>query len=299
MTKQTVGLERLGTTFHRTFLFVRSAISQVLKISKGIYGSDAKNVTFDRIREGTNLGKIYAEAMPRYAIGAGLLGRKSKTLTRLGEVVSDYDPDLNHPTSLWLAHYHLSAPKGPGALFWNHLVSHELRTGTLIERKQLIDSVKRMLTAENIELGDEQIDRSVSVFTGTYIDGACLGNLNILKEVDSQDGMGERKRSKNSAAERRSKVFEVQEPDAPPVYALGYALAHFWDQQIGALRTDLSDLSAPGGFAGLFFLGSYQLNAALRELQREGYLELEQIAPPHQVVRRWESPEAFLERLYE
>ncbi len=93
--------------------------------------------------------------------------------------------------------------------------------------------------------------------------------------------------------------LEALEPDPPPTFALGYALAHYWEQEVSALRTDLADLSKPGGFAGLFFLGSYGLNAALRELQREGFLELEQIAPPHQIVRQWRNKEAFLGRLYE
>ena len=104
---------------------------------------------------------------------------------------------------------------------------------------------------------------------------------------------------KRKPQDEQDKLFEVLEPDPPPTFALGYALAHFWEQEVNALRTNLSSLSAPGGFASIFFLGSYALNSALRDLQREGFVELEQVSPPHHLVRRWEHKEAFLERLYD
>ena len=94
-------------------------------------------------------------------------------------------------------------------------------------------------------------------------------------------------------------MLTVGEPNPPPTFALGYALAHFWEQEVNALRTNLSSLSASGGFSSIFFLGSYALNSALRDLQREGFVELEQVSPPHHLVRRWEHKEAFLERLYD
>lgn len=289
MTKQTVELGRLGPTFHRTFSLIRPAVSQVLDIASDVESLD-KNTAFDRLREGTNLGTIYVAAMPRYAVGAGLLEDKTNRLTPLGEAVLAHDPDLNHPATLWLMHYHLSAPKGPGPSFWHYLVSRELHVGESFTAAALAEKVRAFLQQEDVSLVDRSLRTLVTVFTGTYSKSDGLSRLGILPERDEVS-----EKSKKG----REESLEILEPDAPPVYALGYALAHFWEQQVGALRTDLSSLSAPGGFAGLFFISMYGLNSALRELQREGYVELEQIAPPHQVVRRWEGKEVFLERLYE
>ena len=279
-------MTRLKTMFHESFALSRPSVAQIIEIAS----NSSVKPSFELLREQTNLGNNYVKAMPRYAVGTGLLEDKTNRLTPLGETVLEHDPNLNHPATLWLLHYHLSAPKGPGPAFWHYLVT-ELHTGERLERTKIRESLDAFLRQDGTELALKSLNSTTSIFTGTYTKSDALGRLGILtSETDDDEG-------NTKVAEL--KTFEVQETDAPPIFALGYALAHFWEQQISALRTDLSELSKPGGFSRLFFLGSYQLNAALRELQREGFLELEQIAPPHQIVKQWPSKEVFLERLYE
>ena len=279
-------MTRLKTMFHESFALSRPSVAQVIEIALG----SSSKPNSELLREQTTLGSNYVKAMPRYAVGAGLLEEKTNHLTPLGETVLEHDPDLNHPATLWLLHYHLSAPKGPGPAFWHYLVTEVLHVGEQLERARIRELLNTFLRQNGTELAPKSLSSTTSIFTGTYTKSDALGKLGVLTS-DSDNDEGNTK-----VAEL--KTFVVQEADAPPVFALGYALAHFWEQQIGALRTDLSELYKPGGFAGLFFLGSYQLNAALRELQREGFLELEQIAPPHQIVKQWSNKEAFLERLY-
>jgi hypothetical protein len=268
---------RIGTVFHETLTLNRPSLSNIIELA-------GSGKSFD-LKTHTNLGNNYIKAMPPYAVGAGLLeDNKTNRLTPLGETVLAHDPDLNHPATLWLMHYHLSAPKGPGPAFWHHLVSQVLHPGEQLRRYEIKELLDAFLRQGGTELADKSLNSTTSIFTGTYTKSDALGKLGILRGETDDD---------------RTSTFEVSEPDAPPTFALGYALAHYWDQEVDALRTNLSSLSAPGGFASLFFIGTYGLNSALRELQREGYVELEQISPPHQLVRRWASKDAFLERLYE
>lgn len=279
---------RLGPTFHRTFSLVRSAVSQVLEIVDDLNqrGEQVKGQAFDSLREGTNLGTVYVAAMPRYAVGTGLLEDKTYELTSLGKVVYERDPDLNHPATQWLMHYHLSAPKGPGPLFWHYLVSQKLRFGARLGAKELKTSVRDYL--KEIE-GTKLVDRSarslITVFAGTYTKVEGLGKLRVLEEIEEEQG---------------EKSYLVQETDPPSPGALGYALAHYWESLWGVANVvPLSELSKPGGFADLFFLDAFQLNPILRELQSRGLLSLWQIASPHQVSRGWEQKEVFLDLLYE
>lgn len=283
MSKLTRETERLGPTFHRSFSLVSPALAQVLRVIGNVSKGEGHYGVKELLREETNLGTIYIDSMPRYGIGTGLLDGDT-TLTSFGQAVLDHDPDLNHPATLWLMHYHLSAPKGPGPAFWHHLVTQVLHPGEQLPRTNIKEQLDTFLRQNGTELVEKSLNSTTTIFTGTYTKSDALGRLGILT---------------GETEDNRSSTFDVQEPEGPPTFALGYALAHFWEQEVNALRTHLSLLSEPGGFASLFFTGNYNLNAALRELQREGYVELEQISPPHQIVRRWGHKEDFLERLYE
>ncbi len=224
--------------------------------------------------------------MPRYAVGAGLLEDKTYGFTPLGATVFEHDPMLTHPVTLWLMHYHLSAPKGPGPSYWHYLASREMQIGAELDPKELTDKTRSFLKeTEGSTLADRSARTLVTVFTGTYTKSDALGRLGLLEEVD---GKGQ------------EKTFEVLEPEPPPLWAVGYALAHYWESVWGDMGlVNLSELSESGGFSTLMFLGAYQLNSTLRQLQSEGLLELWQVAPPHQIARSWSEKGAFLKRLYE
>ena len=277
--------ERLGSTFHRTFSLNTPALKQVLEVAAEYEKTDEQ--TFDEIlREKTNLGTIYVESMPRYCYGTGLLDRKTTQLTAFGQAVYNYDFNFSSPATLWLMHYHLSAPTGPGPAFWHYLTSQRLIPATSYEADDISDLVEDTRAFVHEYEGKDLVDRSartlITVYSGTYLKSDALGNLGILEPLDEDE-----------------KGFRVCTPDTPPVAAIGYALAHYWQNVLpdpDAQFVNLSDLEA---FARLLFLNSFQLNRSLRTLQRWGVLEVHQVAPPHQVMRGWESADVFLERLYE
>lgn len=269
--------DRLGVTFHRTFSLNRPAIAEILRVAI----TERGQVNNSLLREQTNLGTIYIEAMPRYARGCGLLDLGSFAPTRFGELALAHDPTLKHPATQWLMHYYLSAPQGPGPRFWHYLVTHTLRPGDVVDRAMVASEIARGLAAGEKLPGEGALNSTATVFLGSYAKPEGLQALGLL------------------AAEGRNR-YRVQAPDTPPMTALAVALADYWAVAWGERVTvSLQDLMRSDGFMSLFFLSTDQLEAALQAMQRARLLELHRLAPPYQVVRLWDDPAALVERLYE
>src|SRR5579885_2591704 len=126
-------VDRIFTAFHETFALSCGRLGQI---------------TPDVIRSETSLGPNYIKAMPRYARGCGLMEMGSYKLTPLGEAVYRRDPNLTHPVTLWLMHYHLSAPHGPGPAFWSHLVTHCLPFGEVMPTRRLTARLTEFLSED-------------------------------------------------------------------------------------------------------------------------------------------------------
>src|SRR5438874_1815524 len=108
MVKRQVG-GKLGLSFHRTFPLSRPAVSQVLRVSaghRGPTGAGGTDLSFRSLRELTNLGTVYVEAMPRYARGAGLISEDGSP-SQFGRLAFAGDPSLARVETQWLMHYHL------------------------------------------------------------------------------------------------------------------------------------------------------------------------------------------------
>jgi hypothetical protein len=280
LTPKTPATERLPVSFHRKFALVRSEIASILTVCAGA----EKVITRKVFEEQTTLGSTKREAVPNYARGCGLVEFDSFQITSLGMTVFNNDPNLIHPATLWLMHYHLSAPMGPGPLFWHYCITQRLRPGNEIETKKLKANITQFLQ----DNGEKELDTN----TTDEAAGKVLGSYSSNKE-DALSKLGLLEFIKKD----HYRVLEPPEP--PPVFAIGYALAHFWESVHGDAGTiNMSSLSEPQGFADLLYLSEYQLKDALRTLQREGLLELWRQAPPFQVVKLWQSKSDFLERLF-
>ena len=269
---------RLGVTFHRTFSLIRPSVTKIIQLAQEM--GDKQPLDRKTIRQRTDLGTIYVEAMPRYGFGTGLLDRENH-LTILGSVVCHYDPLLENVATQWLMHYHLSAPHGPGAAFWNDLVVHRFLIGEEFSHAQIAAQIYDFVASiREKPPREEDAETSATIFLGTYTKADGLSSLGILEEI-------------------RTKNFRVLDPDPPPTWVVAYALLDFWKAQFSNLITiNLSDLYGEKGITSLFMISKGRLNAMLEEMQREGMLELYRIAPPYQVVllRREEQP--ILEKLY-
>lgn len=263
----------MGLTFHRTFSLSRSSITKILQVAYNKPGF--KNSDLGKL---TDLGTIYQEAMPRYAKRAGLLDEKNR-LTLFGRFVTEFDPQMEKLGTQWMLHYHLSAPHSPTA-FWHYLVTQWFIPGNTFTAEQLVEDLNRFLYNNT---GKSPVPRSVcstiTIFTGTYLKSDGLKRLGLLEETEKG-------------------TYSVPWVTPPPVWALGYALAEYWQTHYGdRLTINLDDITGKN-FAGLFLLGEEGLTRLLIELKREGMIDLYRIAHPYQVVLLQPNLESVLERIY-
>lgn len=273
------GEYRLGLTFHRTFSLSRSAVSQILQVAAMVELKGSKKLDLKSITEFASLGSIYIEAMPRYARGSGLLNSKG-FLTEFGKLANKFDGLLDQSGTQWIMHYHLSAPHGPGARFWNEVVSKRFYTGSVFSADDLVEQIGNFIwQTENKILSERAVRSTATVFVGTYTKPEGLGKLRLLEATDNGR-------------------YRVREPASAPIWAIGYALLDFWEAHFsGRLSVGLDTLQE-SGFPGLFFMGKADLDEALQVLQEARYLDIHRTAPPYQVVLLRQDREFLLQKLY-
>lgn len=265
----------MSLTFHRTFSLSRSSIAKVVGLAK-----DKPRFKQEDLGRNTDLGTIYQEAMPRYAMRAGLLD-KANILTLLGRFVAEHDPTLEKTSTQWLLHYHLAAPHGV-TTFWHYLVCKRFLPGNTFSADDLLADLDAFVT-ENTgkELAPRSLRSTITIFIGTYLKSDGLGRLGLLEESDKT-------------------TYRVPPSvEAPDRWALGYALAEYWNAHYGErLTINLDDLIY-GDFAAIFLLGEKRLTQLLLQLKEEGMIDLYRISRPYQVVLLQPSLEYTLQKLYE
>lgn len=277
--------ERVGTSFHETFALNRPAIASVIDIVSRV--DDEQSLT-EQLREQTNLGTNYVKAMPRYARASGLMEFKGVALTPLGQHVLNHDPTLTLPQTQWLMHYHLCAPHGPGPNFWHELILALPEWPLPFGKADVVAEVGRSTQAEDgKELAERSISSTATVFLGSYTKSDALGPLGLIEKVKNPEN-----------EDRGTGLYTLETPVSPPPGVVGYALAHYWAGQYPNDQTQsIEKLAEPNGFAGLFLMGAFELNRALRALERQGICELWMVAPPYQITRL-PAAETLLEGIY-
>lgn len=264
----------MSLTFHRTFSLSRSSVAKVVRLAQKQPG-----FRLEDLAQSTDLGTIYLEAMPRYAFRSGLLDRRNH-LTTFGCLAVQSDAALEKPATQWLLHYHLAAPRGPTA-FWHHLVRKRLLPGNTFTADDLTADLTVFL---NETAGKAPVPRSirstVTVFIGTYTKTDGLGQLGLLIEATPN-------------------TYHVPAAGAPPLWAVGYALADYWHERYNErLTINLDDL-IHSDFAAVFLLGEERLTELLIQLKQEGMLDLYRISRPYQIVLLQPSLEYALQKMYQ
>jgi len=273
--------QKLGSTFHRTFPLVRSALSQVLELAVKTVESDGENAKLPRskIQQSTSLGTIYVEAMPRYCRGAGLL-KKNYLPTYFGYYAYKHDQLLELTGTQWLMHYFLSSPNGSGPAFWNHVILKRFYLGSTFTRDTIVEDIGNFIwQIENKVLNKNDVGATATIFLGTYTKPEGLGKLHILEVTESGR-------------------YRVREGATAPAWAVGFALLDFWEAQYpGRISVGLNTLHE-SNFAKLFMIGKADLEAVLRTLQEANYIEIHRTAQPFQVVLLRQDREPLLKKLY-
>jgi len=271
--------KRLGLTFHRTFSLMRSAVSQIIRAADEVELSGKEKLDLKTIKELSSLGSIYIEAMPRYARGSGLLNQKN-FLTKFGKYAVKYDPLLDQSGTQWLMHYHLSAPQGPGALFWSELISKRFYPGSVFTADEIVDQIGNFIwEIENKPPSERAVRSTATILLGTYIKLECLGKLQLLELMDSGR-------------------YRVCEPTPAPVWAVGYALIDFWEAFYAGRVGIGFDILQGSEFPKLFMMGKSELDDVLQALQEIRYVEVHKTAPPHQVLLLRQDRDTLLKKLY-
>lgn len=273
------GETHLGFTFHRTFSLIRSAVSQILRAAqqaedKGLAKLDGKSITAL-----TSLGSIYTEAMPRYGKGSGLLNSRN-FLTSFGKSVTSNDLYLDQVNTQWLMHYHMSAPHGPGPLFWNQIVSKYFYSGNIFTAEDIIEFIGNFIfETENKVLSKRAVQSTVTVLLGSYTKPEGLGKLKLLEITESGR-------------------FRVLSPVVPSAWVVGYALLDFWKAQYPDRIGVSLDVLMNSGFPQLFLMAKSDLDEVLRIMQENQYVDVHRTAPPYQVVLLRQDQESILEKVY-
>ncbi len=271
---------RIGLTFHETFPLNLPAVSKILNLSLTNKGRIDSKI----IASQTSLGPNYVKSMPRYARATGLMEMGSFELTPLGKTVCLYDPNLVNPTTLWMMHYHISAPNGPGPAFWSHLITNYLVFGKEVSRSDVADEISRFRTSQDskadIKLRTAQ--DAATILLGTYTKNDALGQLGLIMATSGRDG-----------------YLRVSESQSPPSGAVAFALADHWETHFGEQQTvSLSELAKDDGFARLMWMNYQQFDEILMDLKHKNIVDLYRIAQPYQVTRLWANKAQLLSGLY-
>jgi len=273
-----------NVAFHDSFPLSRLMIAQVLKEFANVphtvdLSSGPKRKAL--LRQTTQLGTRQVLPLSDYAFGGGLLDGRYH-LSRFGHQVLARDPLLEIDANQWLVHYHLSAPHGPGHLFWHRLVKRFFRIGDEFGPDEVMAEISSVMQElKGKEIATSTIESTKTAFLSSYLNPDGLARLGILQPNDQNR-------------------YLVQEPDPPSVWAFGLALLDYWRATYGAerLTINLDDLSAPGALGDIFLIGGGRINRYLQQLADEGYVEVYRLAPPYQVVLRQTDPAPLLEKLY-
>ena len=275
---------RLGTAFHESFPLSRPQLGQILEsIARANNEVDltSANQRQQYLRETTHLGTNQVKAMPSYALGAGLVDADYQ-LAGFGGAALESDRLLDKSSTQWLMHYHLSAPHGPGPVFWNDLIANYFRVGDEFSTEQIAQQIAKVAAeAKGRELAVRTTDSTGTVFLGSYIQSDALGGLGILEDLGDNR-------------------YRVLDPEPPSAWVFGLALLDYWRAHFGdRLTINLSDLLTSGGLGDLFLIGSRRIDTYLTQLQEEGYVDVYRVAHPYQVVLLQQDERPLLQKLYE
>jgi hypothetical protein len=273
---------RLSPTFHETFALSLPSVGQVLELAC----EDGESLSVAKIRSRTGLGTGYVDVMPRYARGCGLIEFGTYLPTPFGRAVRRNDPGLVRPSTLWLMHYHMASPHGPGPGCWSHLATTRLAFGREIWISEVVTTLTDFLAQGRPGgLAAKTVRSTATVFLGSYIRSDGLGRLGLLRTAEAKGTV--------------DRAYLVSGPQQPPLAAMAYALADYWEATYGDQTTvSLSDLASDSGFARIMWMDSVGFDRALDALRKVGVIDMYRIAPPYQVVRLWSTKSELLDNLY-
>lgn len=258
-------ISRIGLMFHETFKLNRPLISKIISLVNQIDNSNQKSFSPKDINENEGLGNNQIKAFLPYSKGVGLLNFKNNLFTNFGKIAVEFDPTLSKDKSMWLMHYHMSSPYGPGPEFWSELIRKFFITGNHFDKSEIREQIAMFYWEKNSKiLSNKSIISTASIFLSSYIDNDGLGHLNILEEIAEEN-------------------YLVKQPNFRHPMVLAYALCHFWENEYPGNVSVTLDRLLESDLPKLFFLSKEDFEARLDELKAIGFLDIYRTAQPYQV----------------
>lgn len=267
-------MRKVGTAFHETMKFRRINITEALRqFALGV-------TSVEEIHLNTALGTNEAKTAPAYLRACGLADNE-RNLTPFGSLVLGADPSAGSLSTLWLIHYHLSAPHLAGPTFWSRLVTRYFSSGaiTLDSNKLIEDLIQHILDVENKAISPDTARSTVNVFLKAYSEYDGLGGLGILDEAGMQ-------------------TYLVGTPVEIPWRVMAYILADFWEANWQQLSVPYAQINGDNGPAPLMLVNSGQMSQLMKPMQEAGLLEVSKVTRPWTVLRKWNSKDELLEAVY-
>jgi hypothetical protein len=278
--KRSGRLPRLQLSFHTTFALKKSELSRLLKVvaEVGLKGP------IEELMARTGFGNKKVGPVKSWASRGGLI--RNGVLTPEGELVWKYDPRLLSQTTAWFMHFNLSfGDQGlttpPAAVAdwggWPYFV--------FAFRPQHPDFTEDDLAAEGAAVFDDKpslIKSNFAYMLRAYTSPEALGACRFLTWNAGRN------------------TYEAGEPDLPNPFLIGHVLARLWERDFsGTTSVVTDDLSNHHmGIAAVLGLHPSSMQRILDRLEGRSVVEQRRTVAPYQLVRRWESPFALLEKAY-
>jgi hypothetical protein len=235
------------------------------------------------------VGRNMVAAMRHWAAAVGVIaepqGSGAIRATEFGRKIfaaDGFDPYMEHPSTLWLLHWHLAAHPEKTTWFWafNHF------SGVFFEREHLANGLMKLATDRGwSRVAAKTVKADVACFIRTYVGQATtkrtltddalespLTELGLMKPVGKRDGFRFVRGAKSSLGHG---VFV-------------YALLDFWSRQTTAATLSVEAVAhEPGSPGRVFLLDENDVADRLAALDdvTNGMLRWSETAGLKQVVR--------------
>jgi hypothetical protein len=188
---------------------------------------------------------------------------------------------LDKSDTQWLMHYHICADIGYGPPFWSKIFTSHFRIGSEWDHEEIADEITIVVAdTEERELKPRDARSTATVFLKSYIEDDALASLGIIENTSPNH-------------------YVVLESAPPSIWVFALALLDYWQAHYPTRQTiNLDDLYIDGGLGDIFMMGGGRVSSYLNQLEQEGYLAVQSVAPPYQLALLQRDPRPLLENLY-
>lgn len=274
-------MPRLQLSFHTTFALKKEDIIKILKTAAEEKGLDD---TPEELIRRTTLGNKKVTPIKSWATRAGLIS--DKRLSPEGEIVWKLDPHLDSNITDWLMHFYLSfgdkgleqPPDNPADWGgWTYFVYTFLPQYSTFTSNELVQHSASVFEKEE----SKNLSKNFRIVLRTYTEQQALASCQFIQKLQADK-------------------FCAGNTSIPNHYMVGYLLAKLWERDFDTQTSVLTEavINQKMGLAPVLGVGAEGLQKLLDALEAFAIIEQRRTVPPFQIVRRWDTPLALLEKAY-